>query len=88
MILIRCSQCKRFYAIKNLDCKYCGHKDRTKTYYVRVGGHDEFAGNSLTIAREIELKRKTDRRNGRVPEYKRDTILTFSDYMKKHFLPH
>jgi integrase/DNA-directed RNA polymerase subunit RPC12/RpoP len=90
MILIRCSKCKKFYSEKqNSQCRYCGHKDKTnKAYYVRVSGHFEFAGNSLTLAREIELKRKTERRTGDIPEYKKESILTFSDYIKKYFLPH
>jgi integrase len=88
MILIRCSKCKKFYATKNLRCKSCGHKDRSKTYYIRVGGRDEFVGNSLTIAREIELKRKIERRTVGIPEYKKESILTFSGYIKKYFLPH
>jgi integrase len=88
MILIRCSKCKKFYATKNLRCKSCGHKDRSKTYYIRVGSHDEFVGNSLTIAREIELKRKIEMRTVGVSEYKKESILTFSGYIKKYFLPH
>jgi integrase len=90
MILIRCSKCKKFYAEKrNSQCRYCGHKDKTnKAYYVRVGGHFKYAGNSKTIAKRIESEMNTERRLGGLPEYKKETVLTFSEYIKRHFLPH
>ena len=87
-IVIRCGNCKKFYTLKHPDCPYCEHKDKTKAYYIRYQNKDTYAGNSLQIAKQDELKLKLDYRLGKHPSYQKETQLTFKGYMDKHFRPH
>jgi hypothetical protein len=41
----------------------------------------------LKLAKEIEGKMKAEWRTGEIPEYKKEGVLTFSEYMKKYFIP-
>ena len=87
MILIRCSQCKKYYSIKNDTCK-CGNKDKTRNYVVRINNKDYPAGNSLAIAREIDAKIKKDRRLGKIDAYQKKERLAFKQYHDKYYESH
>jgi hypothetical protein len=55
-IVIRCAGCHKFYAVKNKHCA-CGAENKSpRQYYVRYNGRTTYAGDSLPIAKEIEVK--------------------------------
>jgi integrase len=89
-VAIRCgnSQCERFYSVKHPQCPNCGDEKRIKRYYVRYAGKAVYAGNSLKIAREMDVKMKTDVRLGRISEYNKPKDLLFSEFIEKYYEPH
>lgn len=87
-IVIRCSKCKKFYAVKNSVCRYCGHEDRDRQYYVRLGDITTYAGNSLRIAKEMDADMKKDSRLGKLDAYSKPKVMTFGSFIEKYYEPH
>jgi integrase len=55
---------------------------------VRYGGKTTYAGDSLQIAKEIELKIRRDKRLGRIDEYNKPAELTFREFVRNYYEPH
>ncbi|MDR0454235.1 MAG: site-specific integrase [Deferribacteraceae bacterium] len=87
-IVLRCSECSRYYALSNENCPACGHGNQNRQYHIRYDGKAVYAGNSLRIAREMEAKMKTDKRLGRISEYNKPKDLLFTEFIEKYYKPH
>ena len=89
-VAIRCgnNQCERYYSPKHSRCPNCGEDERVKKYYVRCAGKAIYAGNSLKIAREMDVKMRMDIRLGKIEAYNKPKDLLFADFIKKYYEPH
>ncbi len=89
MILIRCKKCRRYYTTNHPACTNCGNKDAQKDYHIRLNNKDTYAGNSLTVARELDSSMKKAKRLSHIEDlYKKPENITLGEFITDYFAPH
>ena len=75
--------------MKQSKCPVCGNDNKKdRQYHIRYDGKAVYAGNSLTIAREMEAQMKKDKRLGKIDEYNVNKDITFCEFVTKYYEPH
>lgn len=87
MINIRCSKCTTFYSIRNTCCPKCKNA-KERIFYVRYKGKSTYVGDTLSIAREIDLRMKRESKLQHIKEYDIKKVPTYSEFVDNSFIPH